>query len=464
MGFRALGRWQSILFQMFVWAVCFLWCDICLAATPIAESDSSTKQLSGQSGRELLGRTLQQIVQQAELRNFDRVETLARKGLDQFPDEPSLLFSFAYALEGQAKYQDALEAYQYHLARITRTNTYFFVANKCLRCRLLKGDSPTEVMQKWKESFARAPIDQRFSWWTDSAKTLLEPPEPVADSALVVVNELLRAGGLFTSNTNEHIVALRGRQLKYLRALDREPEALFFARQYQADDPLNIVYNFQISDICRSKVDYLSELDRRVQQCETNYAAWAELLLASCATNTIEAMPLSRFERFLTICRLHSGYSAVDYVQFYVAALESQKASASTIEQVYRVALKSYPTSACLLNSLAYSYALRKVNLDEAMQLAKSALVQEPYNPAILDTKGWLHYLKEEYRDAAHYLLLALERLPDEEEIVTHLVETFVALKLYPSNHLMWEQLYSLNPRNKAFSAHHKGAQKVRNE
>jgi Tfp pilus assembly protein PilF len=108
------------------------------------------------------------------------------------------------------------------------------------------------------------------------------------------------------------------------------------------------------------------------------------------------------------------------------------------------------------LNSLAYIYAEKGTNLEEAMDLVTHALEIDPDNGAYLDTLGWIYcqenkyekaleilkradqYLKDpviyehigdvyyklnHVEDAIHYWELSLELLPDQERVILKLEE-----------------------------------------
>ncbi len=58
------------------------------------------------------------------------------------------------------------------------------------------------------------------------------------------------------------------------------------------------------------------------------------------------------------------------------------------------------PPRASALNGLAYSRALAKTDLDEAFKNATEALEHAPDNPSILDTRGYIHHLKDDHEAA----------------------------------------------------------------
>lgn len=86
------------------------------------------------------------------------------------------------------------------------------------------------------------------------------------------------------------------------------------------------------------------------------------------------------------------------------------------------------PQNADALNFIGYTYADRGIHLDQAERLIEQALKLKPDNGYILDSMGWVHFRKNRYESALHYLQKALEFLPDDASIMEHLGDVLVAL------------------------------------
>lgn len=63
-------------------------------------------------------------------------------------------------------------------------------------------------------------------------------------------------------------------------------------------------------------------------------------------------------------------------------------------EKAFRQALDAGPTAPLAANNLAYLWATRDHNLEEALALARAAAVHLKDDPAVLDTVGWVYYKK----------------------------------------------------------------------
>ena len=82
-------------------------------------------------------------------------------------------------------------------------------------------------------------------------------------------------------------------------------------------------------------------------------------------------------------------------------------------KEYYQKILKINPKFPPAANNLAYLYAERGENIDEALNLAQSAKELVPDDPHISDTLGWIYYKKNVFSRAIVYLKEANEKIPD---------------------------------------------------
>ncbi|MBW2094930.1 MAG: tetratricopeptide repeat protein [Deltaproteobacteria bacterium] len=83
-----------------------------------------------------------------------------------------------------------------------------------------------------------------------------------------------------------------------------------------------------------------------------------------------------------------------------LGAMYDQKGMGEKAETFYRKALDMKKDFAPAANNLAWDLATRGGNIDEALGYAQIAKEQMPKNPAIMDTLGWIYYLKGSYLSA----------------------------------------------------------------
>jgi len=87
----------------------------------------------------------------------------------------------------------------------------------------------------------------------------------------------------------------------------------------------------------------------------------------------------------------------------------------------YQKALKINPNFIPAANNLAYLYAEKGENIDEALSLAQMAKGRAPEDPHISDTLGWVYYKKNIFSRALTYLQEANEKIPDNPVMKYHL-------------------------------------------
>ncbi|MGH9870632.1 MAG: tetratricopeptide repeat protein [Candidatus Polarisedimenticolia bacterium] len=113
-------------------------------------------------------------------------------------------------------------------------------------------------------------------------------------------------------------------------------------------------------------------------------------------------------------------------------------------EQFLRTAIDLDPGNADALNHLGYMLADQGRRLNEAVDLVERALRKEPDNGAYLDSLGWAHYKKKEYRRSREILERARDAMPDEPEIHEHLGELYFSMGRVDEAIASWEKALQL--------------------
>ena len=90
-------------------------------------------------------------------------------------------------------------------------------------------------------------------------------------------------------------------------------------------------------------------------------------------------------------------------------------------KEYYQKALKIDPKFPPAANNLAYLYAERGENMDEALTLAQTCKEQFPNDPNISDTLGWIYYKRNIFSRAIVYLREANEKVIDNPMMRYHL-------------------------------------------
>lgn len=123
-----------------------------------------------------------------------------------------------------------------------------------------------------------------------------------------------------------------------------------------------------------------------------------------------------------------SQYKAVvsknpNYLAGYMAlgAIYDQQGNHAEAEAFYRKALEIRKDFAPAANNLAWNLAANGGNIDEALGYARTAKEQMPKSAAVMDTLGWIYYLKGSYLNAIAEFQDSLSRDPDNPVINYHL-------------------------------------------
>lgn len=113
------------------------------------------------------------------------------------------------------------------------------------------------------------------------------------------------------------------------------------------------------------------------------------------------------------------------YVQFLLADTYDREKKYEEAEQLFRKLLAEDPHNGAVLNYLGYMLADRGVRLEEALNYIKKAIELEPQNGAYLDSLGWIYFKMGNYDLAEENLRKASERMNDDPTIQDHLGDLY---------------------------------------
>lgn len=133
---------------------------------------------------------------------------------------------------------------------------------------------------------------------------------------------------------------------------------------------------------------------------------------------------------------------------FYLGAALERTGKVDAAVEKFRKAIEINPDYADACNYLAYLFAERGVNLEEAEQLAQRALALEPTNGAFLDSLGWIYYRQKRYPEALVQLQRAVASIPNDPVIHEHLGEIHRALGDTAQALIHLQRASELEPKN----------------
>ncbi len=109
-------------------------------------------------------------------------------------------------------------------------------------------------------------------------------------------------------------------------------------------------------------------------------------------------------------------------------------------------ALDLYPDQPLTLNYLGYSWIDQGINLEQGMRLIERAVALKPDDGYIVDSLGWAHYKRGNFKEAVRYLERAVELRPDDPVLNDHLGDALWQVGREREARFQWEQALSLEP------------------
>jgi tetratricopeptide (TPR) repeat protein len=157
---------------------------------------------------------------------------------------------------------------------------------------------------------------------------------------------------------------------------------------------------------------------------------------------------LADLKRALTIAQTHHRSTQLLDADFYFAygAAHERTGRHDEAEALFRKALDMDPDHANTLNYLAYMWAERGENLDEAMTYIVKAVALEPDSGAFLDTLGWVHYQQGDFEAALREIERARVLVGDDPVITDHLADVLLKLDREAEALEHWKRAYRLDP------------------
>ena len=138
-----------------------------------------------------------------------------------------------------------------------------------------------------------------------------------------------------------------------------------------------------------------------------------------------------------------------DYLVGYMAlgSIYDQQGDKTKAETNYRKALEIKSNFAPAANNLAWNIIETGGNVDEALKYAQIAKEQMPKNSSIMDTLGWVYYLKGSYINAISEFNDSLALNPENPVFNYHLGMAFYKNKESDKAKKMLEKAIKLDPK-----------------
>jgi tetratricopeptide (TPR) repeat protein len=123
--------------------------------------------------------------------------------------------------------------------------------------------------------------------------------------------------------------------------------------------------------------------------------------------------------------KLSTSNEDKETIHFMRGAMYERQKKFDLSEAEFRKVLEINPENAGAMNYLGYMLADRAVRLDEAYQLIKKAIDQDPNNGAYLDSLGWVYFRQGKLGEAEGVLVKALDRIGTDPTVHDHLGDVY---------------------------------------
>src|ERR1700674_5882812 len=179
-------------------------------------------------------------------------------------------------------------------------------------------------------------------------------------------------------------------------------QALLFGENAQADQAVSQLHAL----LDGSAADFEIQLD--IAQVYEESKRWAEAEQAIHAAEKIQPDP-----------------SGKEMAGFLLGAIFERQKKFDQAEGEFRKVLSANPRNASTLNYYGYMLADRGIRLEEATDLIKRALADDPSNAAYQDSLGWAYFKQNKLDDAEALLRQAATRESHDPTILSHLGDVY---------------------------------------
>lgn len=133
-----------------------------------------------------------------------------------------------------------------------------------------------------------------------------------------------------------------------------------------------------------------------------------------------------------------------------LALIYDAEDSLERVVNLYSRAITLSDSAAVYMNNLAYTYADRGIQLDEARYLVMRALERDPTNASYLDTIGWIEFRLGRYNEAISWLKKALKQDPASAPILEHLGDVYREMGSVKRSQKYYRRAVELDPENES--------------
>lgn len=136
-----------------------------------------------------------------------------------------------------------------------------------------------------------------------------------------------------------------------------------------------------------------------------------------------------------------------DWFLYYVRGITHEREDRwDMAEADFRKALELEPDQPSVLNYLGYSFVEMQINLDEALQMIRTAVDRRPRDGYITDSLGWVYYRLGRYEEAVEWMERAASLMATDPIVNDHLGDTYWAVGREREARFQWMRAMSFEP------------------
>jgi len=412
--------------------------------------------------------------------DLSNAEQAYRRASEAQPDDVNHRKQLAQALLSEEKYPEALEQYQrlaqmspddadnyLRLAEIYRLMKQLDKAEQNILLAKQRAPNSLEVVYYEASIYeSEGRIDDSIRVLSDAATAVKTESEftPSRRRTLAILyqqlGQLYRESGNYTAavNTFEEMVRLGPEEDRRARVMIMDtyrdardiPKALEAARKaldtYPKDRSIRIAQALLFGENAQteqgvsqlrslldgSSADFEVQLD--IAQVFEEGKRWEE------AEQAIHAAE-----------KVRSDTNGRESTGFLLGAIFERQKKYDQAEEQFRKVLDANPHHSSTLNYYGYMLADRGIRLEEAVDLVKRALSEDPNNAAYQDSLGWAYFKQNRLDEAEELLRMAAARESHDPTILSHLGDIYAKMGKDSLAEAQWQK--SLDEWHRALPA-----------
>jgi Flp pilus assembly protein TadD len=385
-----------------------------------------------------------------QLHDASDAEKAYRSAVDLEPDQASHRKSLAQSLFDQEKYSEAGAEYQklaeiepddannhLRLAEINRSLRKFDKAEQEVLLAKKRAPGNLEVL------YNEASIYEAEERYDDAIRVLSDAVAGVKGQAevtpgrrrtLAILYQLL---GQFYKDGQNYTAAINTfREMVKLGPEEDRRGRLLIIDSYRADRDLPHAFEEARKGLAEYPHDRGLSIGEAMLYGDNNQSAEAEQVLRPLLNNSPADLEIyfdlaqiyEQDRRFAeaeqtvhTSEKLAERAADRETATFLLGGILAREKKYDEAEQMFKGILALDPSNAPVLNYYGYILADRGTRLDEAVDLIRRALDQDPTNPAYLDSIGWAYYKQNKLTEAEAAVRKAVSRDAHDPSILAHL-------------------------------------------